>query len=109
MKKCYRLRKNYQFQYVYKKGTTVTNACLVLIYVKNKKGTVKAGFGISKKFGKAVERNRVKRQLKECFRAYLPQITQSAHCVFVPRKQNVPYETLFHAMGDLLTKAEILE
>lgn len=67
--KILRLKKNKDFQKIYEKGQFFAHP-LVVIYVlkRTRQGTVRIGFAVGKKVGKAVKRNRVRRQLKEITR-----------------------------------------
>ena len=49
LEKRFRLRKNYQFNYVYKNGKSVSDENMVIVYCRNKNGKPKVGFSISKK------------------------------------------------------------
>ena len=64
----HRLRKNNQFNYVYKKGERVYSDNFTLFVVKSKFENYKIGFSISKKLGKANKRNLLKRRLREIVR-----------------------------------------
>ncbi len=79
MQKEYRLRKNYQFQYVYRRGKSAACKELVLIYVKG--NTVKVGFSVSNKLGCAVVRNRVKRKLRACIRPIVNKIKNGSYII----------------------------
>lgn len=79
MEKQYRLRKNGQFRYVYKKGKGSACKDISLGYVKGSR--LLAGFAVSKKIGNAVTRNRVKRRLREAFRLELPLLKKGMYVV----------------------------
>lgn len=81
-----RLRKNKQFIYVYKHGETKSYELLTLTYVKTKLKTVKVGFSVSKKIGKSVVRNKVKRRLRESFVSLLKNVNKSYNYVFTAKK-----------------------
>lgn len=60
-----RLKKNAEFQRVYKRGKSFGCKNLVLYYMPNGTHKYRAGFSVSKKVGNAVTRNRLRRYLKE--------------------------------------------
>ena len=74
-KEDHRLKKNSQFNYIYRKGERAVTKHFVLFIVKSKYPCYKIGFTISKKIGKAWKRNLLRRRLKEIIR--LNQLTQS--------------------------------
>lgn len=86
MKAVYRLKSEREFAHAYKKGKSVACRSLVLVYVRTGSGNLKAGFSVSKKIGKSVVRNKVKRRLREAFSRLIPRLRQDYNYVFIARK-----------------------
>ncbi|MCL6627074.1 ribonuclease P protein component [Alicyclobacillus shizuokensis] len=63
----HRLKQNRDFRRVFNRGRSAAARRLVVYWCPNRLGTFRVGFSVSKKVGKAVERNRLKRLLRECF------------------------------------------
>ena len=78
-----RLKKNYQYQYVYKNGVSASDKYFTVIAAKSGGGP-RFGFSVSKKYGKAVARNRLRRRLKECCRLLSPCIRAGFAFVVIP-------------------------
>ncbi len=79
----YRLKKEKDFNTVFKKGKRLFSNTLTLIYFPSKE--LKAGFAVSKKHGGSVKRNRIKRILRESFRSFMPLLGQNFFFVFIPK------------------------
>lgn len=79
MEQQYRLRKNGQFRYVYKKGRGGACREMAIGFVRGPRLLV--GFAVSKKIGNAVTRNKVKRRLREAFRAQMPLLRRGLYVV----------------------------
>jgi len=109
VKKEYRLRRNRDFQRTFKKGRSCGHPLLVLIYRKNNQPVTRIGFSITKKFGKAVQRNRIKRQLREILRLQYHDLKQGYDLVFVVRKEarGASYHTLENAVNNLLKRGNL--
>ena len=105
-----RLKKNYEFKYVYNKGKVYSNYLLVLYIVKNKKDFNRVGFSVSKKVGKSVVRNKVKRRIRESYRLNSECIKKGYNMVFISRvKANeATYREIEKAMISLYKKSQIL-
>ena len=61
----HRLKKNSQFSYIFKKGQRKYSKFLTLFVIQSKYDNYLIGYSISKKVGKAHDRNKLKRRLKE--------------------------------------------
>lgn len=62
------LRKNYDYQKVYKNGMHYADRFLVIYIVDNNREENRLGISVSKKVGNSVIRHRVKRLIKESYR-----------------------------------------
>ena len=79
----FRLKKEKDFNLVFNKGKRLYSKCLTVVYFPS--NSLKAGFAVSKKHGKSVKRNRIKRLLRESFRSFMPSIRQNFFFVFIPK------------------------
>lgn len=61
----HRLKKNSQFNFIYKKGERVSTDNFTLFAIKSKFACYKIGFVVGKKLGKANKRNKLKRRMRE--------------------------------------------
>ena len=85
MERALRLRKNSDFQRLYRRGEAYYNRQFKVLCRKNGRKTNRYGFSISKKIGKATTRNRLKRRLREIVRHHETEFPQGYDFAFVPR------------------------
>lgn len=110
MKACFRLKKNFQYTYVYKHAQSVSDKYLVLLYCKSNKSQSRVGFSVSKKYGHAVERNRIRRQMKAAAMKFMSGVKDGYNFIFVPRRPEAyEFAQIVDSMQKLLTKAELLK
>lgn len=104
MDKKYRLRNNREFQIVYSKGRNFWNRNLILYKKKNELEETRLGITITKKFGNAVTRNRVRRRISEIYRLNLYRIKEGYDLVIIPKKNviDLPYEDLKSALEHIM-------
>src|SRR5438094_10450237 len=70
----HRLSRSRDFDTVYRHGRSVSTRYLVLYWFPRGEGDVRLGLAVPKDVGTAVVRNRIKRQLREAWRARLERI-----------------------------------
>ena len=105
-----RLRSKRDFKLAYKKGRSFVNPMLVL-YVRPTRGDAcRIGFSISKKLGGAVERNRIKRRLREVLRANAAKLSPGFDVILVGRGRlkDASFQSMAIAVADLLQRARLL-
>jgi ribonuclease P protein component len=109
VKRAYRLRRPEQFQRVRQEGRSINHHLLRLNIAPNRRNTVRCGFVVSKRIGKAVIRNRAKRRVREAVRCMVQHIKRGTDIVFVIRTADVAtidFATLQHAIEQLLHRAD---
>ena len=62
------LKKDSDFRKVYKHGKSFASRYLVMYILNNKSENSRIGISVSKKVGKAIIRNKVRRRIKEAYR-----------------------------------------
>ena len=104
------LKLNHIFRRLYR-TTGLANGLLVLYARPNKTVQNRVGVTVSKKLGKAVVRNRVRRRLREVYRLHEEQFSPGWDIVVVARSRCVgaEFEKLTNAYLSLAEKAGILK
>jgi len=80
------LAKRRDFELVFKKGLSSASKYLVIYARPNELNWNRLGLSVSKKIGKAVTRNRIKRLLREAMRKVLGDFLQHYDFVIVAKK-----------------------
>ena len=104
----YRLKKEKDFNLVFSKGKRLYSNNLTLLYIPSKE--LKVGFAVSKKHGGSVQRNRIKRILRESFRSFTPLFTQNFFFVFIPKvKEGIDFNETKKEMNFLFKKGGFID
>ena len=82
-----RLRLRKDFDRVFKEGKVVQNDYLVVLYRKNGLGYSRIGIVVKRRFGKAHDRNRIKRWIREIYRRWKMEFPKGYDYVFLTRKK----------------------
>jgi len=99
-----RLRRKKDFEAIAKEGVRRHAKNFMIITRKNDQGFSRVGAVASKRLGKAVERNRVKRLMREFFRRNKDRLPPSTDYVIVGKKgaQDLPYAHMVDELSTLL-------
>lgn len=111
LKKANRLTKSKDFTTIYRRGKKVVGSYLVLYGRTSPVGKNRIGFSVSKKVGNAVQRNLIKRRLREIVR--LSPLAQSAgvDLVIVARSKSkkASFRALKEDLEDLIGRLRLFE
>ncbi|MED3720533.1 ribonuclease P protein component [Geobacillus stearothermophilus] len=87
MKKKYRIKKNEEFQEVFQQGVSVANRQFVVYTLdRPEQPYFRIGLSVSKKLGKAVVRNRIKRYIRQCFLELKEEVAPGKDYVIIARQ-----------------------
>lgn len=102
-----RLIKRTDFNNVYRKGAFFSEGPLSLKITPNERETARIGFSIEKKFfKKAVERNKIKRLLREAFCQNIKKIKEGADIVVFYKKseENPSFKAILKLVEKIINK-----
>ena len=105
-----KLKKSWQFRKIYKEGDRYFSNLFILYVLPNNTRENRIGLTVTKKVGISVQRNRIKRVIREVFRL-LEGITPGNDLVVVARRSavNLKYSQARESLTYLLYRARILE
>lgn len=106
-----KLKKSWEFQRGYRKGQKYWNREFVVYVYQNAFSGTRLGITASKKIGKSVHRNRVKRLIREVFRLSKERICSGYDIIVVGRTPSIhlDYQGAQKALLYLFRKARILK
>ena len=112
MKKTETIKKNYEFKYFFKAGKYIPGRVLDLIVFKSNVNKNRIGIVVSKKVGKSVERNRVKRYIREAYTNLEEKIVEYQNMLIIWKKevdpQNAGFDVCKEDLQILFKKAGII-
>ena len=109
-RKINRLKSKKSFQVVYTKGRSVVDGMSVF-YILSAPGPVKIGLAVGKKLGCAVQRNRMKRLMREVFRLHKSELSEGQHIIWVARRKlaKADFKTFERVFCRLAKRAALLK
>lgn len=92
------------YRKVYKEGRSIANRYLVLYFLPD--DAVKMGVSVSARLGKATERNKLRRRVREAFRLLGPSATGGGQFAFIVRRsaKEATYREIESAVRDLVKR-----
>jgi len=113
MSKIITIKSNRDFQNVYRKGKYAVSKSLTVYMLPNNLGYNRVGITASKNYGKSVKRNRIRRLIRESYRAVHESLDEGYDFVIVARKREENDKPDFHKIYKelryLLKKLDVLD
>lgn len=109
-KKYVSVKKDREFRYLFKKGTSIVNSAFVCYFKPTKRRVNRLGIVTSKKIGCAVKRSRARRVIREAFRRIEPelrQMTDNRYDFIIVSRGKTPYmksDKLYSIMKKQITE-----
>ena len=86
MKKRFRVKKEKDFNAIFKKGKSFANRKFVIYRLENNEQHFRVGLSVSKKLGNAVMRNQIKRRIRHILIEHKNQLVENVDFVVIARK-----------------------
>ena len=111
MKRRYRIGDKERFRQVRQTGASAAHPLLVLCTLPNDQPISRCGFTVSRRLGKAVERNRARRRISEAVRLMWDLIEPGWDMVWIARPgvNEAEFAVLQNACARLLRRANVLK
>ena len=95
---------------MYKHATSVSDKNFVMLYCSSNTKQTKVGFSVSKKYGKAVKRNRIRRQMKAAVSCVMERVASGYNVIFIPRRHEAYlFCDVLSSVEKLLSKSGLLQ
>ena len=86
MKKRFRVKKEKDFNAIFKEGESFANRKFVIYRLENTEQHFRVGLSVSKKLGNAVTRNQIKRRIRHILIEHKNQLVENVDFVVIARK-----------------------
>lgn len=112
MRKINTLKKNYEFKNVIEKGKYFIEKQIIIYITPNKTHENFIGIAINNKFCNAVQRNALKRKIRENYRIIQKSLKKGYNIVFLWNRKTKPQDSKFEEikkeMMEIFTQANML-
>ena len=112
MKKRQRVKKNDDFQKVFKKGKSFANRQFVVYFLEKEGQTeFRVGLSVSKKLGNAVTRNQIKRYIRQSIHELKDELKQNMDYVIIARQPaaTMDFHEVKQSLQHVLRIAKVLK
>lgn len=113
MGKIITIKNNREFQYIYRRGRYAVSKALTVYMLPNNMQVNRIGITASKHYGKSVKRNRIRRLIKESYRAIHDNLKIGYDFIIVARKTNkddIPdFHKIYKELNYLFRKLNVLD
>ncbi len=101
-----RVKKQADFTRLFQKGKRAFSTTLTVLYRPSDK--LSMGISVGKKHGKSVQRNRIKRLLREAFRLQVPSIQGTYSIILLPKvKEEYSFEAFERDLRWIIKKEKL--
>jgi ribonuclease P protein component len=109
LKRRFRLTKSTDFKRVRRSGKSYAHPLIVLIAVRNDLEVSRFAVAAGRAVGKAVDRNRAKRQIREALRPMMPTISPGWDVILLARRPiaEAGFPHIQQALGTLIARAHL--
>ncbi len=112
MKNTIMMKKNYEFKNLFSKGKFYYGQYIHMYIKKTEKKYNKLGIAVSKKQGKAVKRNRIKRLIRENYKNFENRIEKGVNILIIINKEKdikeITFKNIEENFYSTLKKANVL-
>ncbi|AKO94903.1 ribonuclease P protein component [Priestia filamentosa] len=112
MEKRYRVKRNEDFQKIFKRGKSMANRQFV-VYTLDKRDqqNFRVGLSVGKKLGNAVTRNRIKRLIREALQEVKDQLPQDKDYIIIARfpTAEMSHSEIQKSLFHVLKRAKLIQ
>ena len=111
VKRRFRLTRSTDFMRVRRSGKSYAHPLIVLMALPNEDNRTRCAVSASRSLGKAIQRNRAKRLLRECLRSLYPMIEPGWDILIIARRPLVmaTFQEADQALKTLLARAHLID
>lgn len=104
------LKKKKEFRYTYRVGASFPGRLFTVIVAPRHRAETRIGISVSKKQGNSVERNRIKRRLREVLTPFVPCLKKGKNIIVVARRAvlDEPFGSLCLSAGKAFKHSGVL-